>query len=348
MRSEDPLAFLDEIQVREPNQAFFDILRGYPALYTMAKKTDYYLEQYDRPVCSISGGSDSDVMMDLVWRLDMEHKVRYAFFDTGIEMQATKDHISFLEKKYGVTIYRIKPKTPVGAAVRKYGYPFWTKQVSEYMKRLQQHGFKWEDEPFEILLQRYPNCKAALRWWCNEWGESSRLNISKSAGLKEYIIANPPKVLFSPVCCDKSKKEPAAQVVRLFNADITLIGVRKFEGGVRSTAYSSCFIDNKHKGAQHFPLFWLTDEDKRTYEQLFGVTHSDAYTKYGCSRTGCAGCPFGSRFQSEIDMLRQHEPKLAKAVETIFAPAYEYTLGYREFREQYKKTKRANTGGSSV
>ena len=44
---------------------------------------------YERIACKISGGSDSDVMLDVIWRCDKESKVTYVWFDTGLEYQAT-------------------------------------------------------------------------------------------------------------------------------------------------------------------------------------------------------------------------------------------------------------------
>ena len=57
---------------------------------------------YKNIICSISGGSDSDVMLDIIYRVDKEKKVKYVWFDTGLEYQATKDHIKELEEKYSI------------------------------------------------------------------------------------------------------------------------------------------------------------------------------------------------------------------------------------------------------
>lgn len=42
-------------------------------------------DKYDSILCSISGGSDSDEMLDIVWRCDKDDKVIYVWFDTGLE-----------------------------------------------------------------------------------------------------------------------------------------------------------------------------------------------------------------------------------------------------------------------
>lgn len=54
------------------------------------------LSVYDTVEVSLSGGSDSDVMLDLLYNLAQDRgwkdKYKYVFFDTGIEYEATKRH----------------------------------------------------------------------------------------------------------------------------------------------------------------------------------------------------------------------------------------------------------------
>ena len=306
------------------------------AVQSGVPRTDREISTHENIACSISGGADSDIMLDIVSRLDTEKKVHYVFFNTGIEMQATLKHLDYLEDRYGIIIERIKHDTPIPIAVKKYGYPFLSKKFSDYIDRLQKHGFQWEDGMYEELEKKYPMCQTALRWWCNEWGENSSANIERAPYLREFMIQNPPTFKISPKCCDYGKKKPADMAAKKYNVDLTLIGLRKAEWGARSMAYKSCLVDGKH-GLQHFPLFWFKDEDKRAYEDACDIVHSDAYTVYGCKRTGCAGCPFASGFEDELKMLEKYEPQLHKAVCNIFGPAYEYTRAYRAFRDQKKK-----------
>lgn len=65
-------------------------------------------KKYKKIVCSISGGSDSDIMLDIVWRCDKDNKVTYVWFNTGLEYQATKDHLKFLEKNIKLRSSHIK------------------------------------------------------------------------------------------------------------------------------------------------------------------------------------------------------------------------------------------------
>lgn len=64
------------------------------------------------------------------------------------------------------------------------------------------------------------------------------------------------------------------------------------------------------------------------------MVHSECYGGYGLKRTGCAGCPFGREFEFELDVIKNHEPKLYSSVNSIFGKSFEYTRKYREFREK--------------
>lgn len=114
---------------------------------------------YKKIGCSISAGSDSDNTLDICFRCDPNHKIIYFWCDTSLEYKASKDHLDFLEKKYGITIIRVKAKKSIPLSVKQYGQPFLNKMVSEYMERLQKRNFKWEDKPFFALLDEY--CKKA-------------------------------------------------------------------------------------------------------------------------------------------------------------------------------------------
>ena len=52
---------------------------------------------YKNGLCSVSGGSDSDVMLDICYRCDKDNKIQYVWFDTGLEYQATKEHLKYFE-----------------------------------------------------------------------------------------------------------------------------------------------------------------------------------------------------------------------------------------------------------
>lgn len=303
--------------------------------------TDYRLKDYDNIVCSISGGSDSDIILDLLERVnkDIKSNITYVFFNTGLEYQATKDHLKELEKKYNIEIQVINAKTPIPITCKEYGQPFLSKQVSEFMMRLQKHNFKWEDKPFEELCKKYPRCISALQWWCNTKGEGSSFNISRNKMLKEFIIANPPKFKISNKCCKFAKKDLIHDLIKNNNFDLSCNGVRKAEGGARATAYKNCFSEYENKIDQFRPIFWYKKDTKKLYEEFFDVRHSKCYTEYGLERTGCCGCPYGKDFEEELKIIKKYEPKLYNAANYIFKDSYEYTRAYIEFKKNMRRSK---------
>lgn len=311
--------------------------------------------KYENILCGISGGADSDIVLDVCSKCDRNRKIKYVWFNTGLEYQATKDHLKVLQSKYNVKILEMKPKKPIPVACKEYGVPFISKQVSEYMSRLQKHNFCWEDDSFEALYKKYPKCKSALQWWCDEKelkrnGKPSSFNISWNKWLKEFLVDNPPKLRISNKCCKYAKKNVLIQAVKDIECDLNISGMRKAEGGIRSSAYKSCFSESESSYDNYMPIWWYKKDDKKIYEEHYKVHHSDCYIKYGLSRTGCVGCPFGKDFEFELKVMKQFEPKLYKMANAVFGKSYDYTRLYREYcNERNKKSKRLqNTKATKI
>ena len=321
---------------------------GDAELQNIILKVYYELKDHQKILCAISGGYDSDIMLDMIERFGGHGKTTYIFQNTGLEYAATKRHLKDLEAHYGIEIIELKPKKAIPTCVKTYGVPFWSKYVSQMLQRLQKHNFQWEDEPFEVLYARYPRCKSALRFWCNDFktknGQISKFNIEYVRGLKEFMIANPPDFRISPKCCDYAKKDPAHDFLAAGDFDMNCVGVRKAERGARSTAYTSCFDVGWKAGTygcdQFRPLFWMNNAQKEAYRLHFGLVRSDCYEVWGMKRTGCACCPFGKEFETELELVQIYEPKMVGAVEAIFGKSYEYTrkfLNSRKIKESDQK-----------
>lgn len=297
--------------------------------------------------CSVSGGADSDILIDLCERAE-PHFVSYVFFDTGIEYQATKEHLAELEAKYGVKIHKEKAKVPVPLGNKRYGVPFLSKYVSEMISRLQRHNFQWEDDSFENLDRKYPKTKSALKWWCNLQGDKSHFNINRNTWLKEFLIKNPPQMSISNLCCEGAKKDTSDIFIQQHPTDIFIIGVRKAEGGQRIRYNEQLYFNADHQVNHFLPILFFSNADRQEYEIEFGITHSRCYTEYGLKRTGCAGCPFGREYQFEHDVLKKYEPKLCKAIDGMWSEVYKYTNKYHEFQKmmnrKYKEKKKCVCG----
>lgn len=122
--------YYSRVYTDRPAYADYDAPAKFQAIQSIIAKR---LREHPNAICSYSGGADSDIMIDLIERTRQMIKldpVDYVFFNTGLEMQATKDHCKATEKKYGITIRECRPKLNIVQATRKYGVPFVSKIMS--------------------------------------------------------------------------------------------------------------------------------------------------------------------------------------------------------------------------
>lgn len=299
---------------------------------TMGKMA-YYLENHNSICVSVSGGSDSDIIVHIIATYFREHlpKIHFVFANTGIEYRATLQHLDYLQGRYGIDIVEVRGM-PIPMAVKKYGVPFISKQVSDRMSRLQKHGFRFEDVSLNILEKMYKRCRVGLRWWTNDFGEKSRFNIDWNKGIKEFFIREKPKVKMSAMCCNVSKKDVLINYQKSANADLYITGERKSEGGARAGAHSSCF-DQSHGIDHYMPLWFWNDETKKWYCEHESIEHSDCYKVYGLKRTGCVGCPFAKSLWEELEIMKKYEPQCYKLCVNVFGESYKLRKKYENYKE---------------
>lgn len=336
-------------KITDFNQEMKEITNYQTLKYLMV--TQSKVDLYHNIVVSISGGSDSDIMVDMFTKFDPDKKVKFVWFDTGIEYQATKDHLKYLEDKYGIEIHREKAIKPIPTSVKEYGIPFLSKFISEFIGSLQAHNFDFKNDgnkSYEELIVKYPKIKSRIAWWCNCNGKNkdgipdNRFNIKGKRYLKEFMIQNPPDFKISKKCCKYAKKDVAKKFNKENQTDLNVIGVRKAEGGIRSSAYKNCFTRCDDTYDEYRPLFFFTDDDKQYYKEYFDIKYSDCYEVWGMKRTGCAGCPYGGDIDEKLENCKKYEPKLYNACINIFGKSYDYTKRYYEFRDKMKQQEKQN------
>lgn len=327
------------------------------------------LREHPNAVCSYSGGADSDIMLDVIERTRTTFglpPVHYAFFNTGLEMQATKDHVLETARKYGVQITEHRPKTNIVRSAREHGVPFVSKimsaGLSEWQKKniplsIAQEYDEAEDKAAkrQELRERYPKCETVINFLCccNASGEprpNIQLVINSSKYMRDFIGEYPPDFKISAKCCDYCKKHLAHRVQKPY--DMVITGERRDEGGMRSVPRKDntalCFGEQSNGQFRLRPLYYVTDKDKAWYKDYYGIRYSDAYEVYGLERTGCCGCPISYRAVEDLERIRPYEPNVVKAAWNIFGKSYEYRAKYNMYkaerlREEQKRKK--NTEG---
>ena len=354
--------YYSRVYTDRPAYADFDAPAKFQAIQSIVAK---HLKQHPNAICSYSGGADSDILIDVIERAREIFKlppVKYVFFNTGLEMKATKDHVKATAEKYDVEIETVRPKVNIVMASRKYGIPFVSKIMSAGLSEWQKKGIPLSvaqeyDQAGDKqakrleLKERYPKCESVLNFLCccNSKGEprpNIQLVINSSKYMRDFIGEYPPDFKISAECCTYCKKNVAHQIQKGY--DMVITGERRDEGGMRSVPRkdntSMCFTETASGQYRLRPLYYVSDADKAWYKEYYGLRYSDAYEVYGLTRTGCCGCPISYKAIADLELIRPYEPNLVKAAWNVFGKSYTYRQKYNAYKaermEQEKAEKR--------
>lgn len=343
--------FRSRVYTDRPDYADFEPAAKFEAIKSIIAK---HLIQHPNAICSYSGGSDSDIMLDLIERTREIFElppVDYAFFNTGLEMQATKDHVKEVAEMYHIEIEEHRPEVNIVNAVRNYGIPFVSKIMSGGLSEWQKKGIplsiadeyeQAEDKAAkrQELKERYPNCESVINFLCccNSAGDprpNIQLVINSSKYMRDFINEYPPDFQISAECCDYCKKKVAHIVQKDYEMIIT--GERRDEGGMRSVPRKDntalCFTETASGQYRLRPLYYVSDKDKQWYKDRYHIRYSDAYEVYGLTRTGCCGCPISYKAVEDLEKIQKYEPNVVKAAWNIFGKSYEYRKKYNEYKK---------------
>lgn len=357
--------YRSRVYTDRPDYADFDAPKKFQVIQSIIARR---LTEHPNAICSYSGGADSDIMIDLVERtrrVFLLPPIKYVFFNTGLEMQATKDHVRATAEKYGVEIETVRPDVGIVNATRKYGVPFVSKIMSAGLGEWQKKGIPLsiadeynaaEDKVAKRaeLKRRYPGCESAINFLCccNAAGEprpNIQLVINSSRYMMDFIRENPPCFRISAKCCDYCKKQVAHRVQKGYEMIIT--GERRDEGGMRSVPRKDntamCFGETASGQFRLRPLYYVSNADKAWYKDYYHIRYSDAYEVYGLTRTGCCGCPISYKAVEDLRMIEPYEPNVVKAAWSIFGDSYRYRAQYNEFKAR-KDNERKHHGQISM
>lgn len=286
--------YRSRVYTDRPDYADFEAPAKFQAIISIIAKR---LKEHPNAICSYSGGADSDIMIDLIERtrtiFDLP-PIKYVFFNTGLEMRATKDHVREIAVKYGVDIEEVRPKINIVQATRLHGIPFVSKIMSAGLNEWQKKGVPLSiaDEYAEAedkaakrqeLRERYPHCESVINFLCccNAAGEprpNIQLVINSSKYMLDFIKDTPPDFRISAKCCDYCKKQIAHRVQKDYEMIIT--GERRDEGGMRSVPRKDntalCFGETASGQYRLRPLYYVSDVDKAWYKEYYGIRYSNA------------------------------------------------------------------------
>lgn len=343
--------YRSRVYTDRPDYADFEAPAKFRAIQSIIAKR---LTEHPNAICSYSGGADSDIMIDIIERTRETfglQPIKYVFFNTGLEMKATKDHVKEVSAKYGVEIEEVRPEISIIQSARIHGIPFVSKIMSSGLSEWQKKGIplfiaeeydQAEDKAAKRkeLKERYPKCESVINFLCccNSAGEprpNIQLVINSSKYMRDFIGDYPPDFKISAKCCDYCKKNIAHKVQKGY--DMVITGERRDEGGMRSVprkdCTTMCFTETANGQYRLRPLYYVSDSDKAWYKEQYNIKYSDAYEVYGLTRTGCCGCPISYKAVEDLEKIRPYEPNVVKAAWNIFGKSYEYRKKYNEYKK---------------
>ena len=185
---------------------------------------------------SFSGGKDSTVMHYLFDMALPENQIPRVFADTGIEYNEIRMFVKALQEN-DERIILLKPSLPIKETLKKYGYPFCSKQHGAVWQLYKKHGFKSQSviAYYEHTFNYHSNqCPNILKYQFSESFDT--LNISDK-------------------CCDYLKKYPLKKFQKETGRNIAITGIMAAEGGEGRGRYALRFPARRLNSFTHWPRY---------------------------------------------------------------------------------------------
>lgn len=282
---------------------------------------------------AFSGGKDSTVLANLIKMANLSENIPFVFVDTGIEMNTIKEFAKNFDYDNVVVV---KPRKPYAQVIKEYGSPALSKLKSNALNTYQRHL----DDPFKTARARQMITGLREKNGVQMEGRNSY----KMSNKYMHFIHPDTEFKISNMCCQYMKKYPFDDFVKDNNMKGVYLGVRTAEGGARAITYDSCVKIKIKKGEEFYmsmPIIDWTNEMMDEFIEKYDIKLSDAYTVYGCTRTGCCGCPYSQHLKDDLKLLYDHEPLKYKAVMKWNKQIYMYQLiecdWDEEYMEEYKE-----------
>lgn len=304
-----------------PTRNELKILQSLPLEIKVAKTKERIREWVnyygvDGVYVSFSGGKDSTVLLHIVRELYPD--IKAVFVNTGLEYPEIQKFVKTFDN---VTILR--PKVRFDEVIRKYGYPFISKEVSECVY----NGRFSKSQHYKAT--RLEKLKGALK---DKNGNKSRFNLEKWKPLLEVDFN------LSHYCCNIMKKKPVHDYCKQ-TGKMPITAQTAEESHLREQQWlkNGCNGFNMKRPISNPMSFW-TEQDILQYikqnnlpiASVYGdIVYENGYEMLlfdngcklkcsGCQRTGCIFCGFGAHCKDDDRFVR---------LKTTHPKQYEYCMG---------------------
>ena len=249
---------------------------------------------------SFSGGKDSTVLHYLIDEALPNNKIPRVYLNTGIEYKSIVQFVEReREKDKRITI--VMSKQNIRTMLEEVGYPFKSKEHSQKVSYYQKSGMT----------------KTVI----NYLGQGTKTDFLCPEKLK-YNFTPDFKIKVSDKCCRKLKKEVADKWAEENKRPIKITGMRKAEGGLR-TSHNSCTVFDEGRLLKFHPLQPIAEDFIDWYIAERNIKLCELYyPPYNFRRTGCKGCPYSLDLQNQLYIMAVYFPDERKQCEKIWGKVY--------------------------
>lgn len=299
---------------------------------------------------SFSGGKDSTVLHHLLDMAVPGNNIPRVFSNTGIEFNAVVEFVKGLNDPRVIIIH---PKKNVRQTLEKVGYPFKSKEYSNWVKVYQKHA-----DRIDPYFEEINNNPDLLKDW--EYVHNLPVNVKyivcQFYGVRErerelhtfgQVVPNKLKYQFnqdfklkvSDQCCMEFKEKPLKDWQKEHGIAYMMLGIMQEEGGRRETA--KCVVFKNNKMTRFQPLAKVSKEWENWFIEKYNIKLCKLYyPPYNFARTGCKGCPYNIHISEELETLKKTLPNEYEQCNIIWKPVYnEYRrIGYRKMKPEEQMT----------
>lgn len=300
---------------------------------------------------SFSGGKDSTVVHHLLDMALPDNKIPRVFSNTGIEYTSIVKFVKELAKSDERFVI-IQNKKSIKKTLEEYGYPFKSKEYSNWQKVFMKH----KDRIIPYIKEVESNPKLLEDWeYIHNLPVNVKYVVCQYFGVRErerevhtFTAVVPKKLQYqftkefdlniSDQCCVHFKEKPLKDWQKENKKPYTILGLMREEGGRR--AYANCVVFQGNKLKSFHPLAKVSREWEEWFIKKYDIKLCELYyPPYNFERTGCKGCPYNIHIQRELTTLEKLLPHERRQCEIIWQPIYEEyrRIGYRLKKEEQIK-----------